>query len=186
MAHTSPVYGFRIPDLTDSPNGPTQVSNSVLDVEAKFVSVDSAASALSTSMNALPKGRVASGSRSGASATTGTTEIVCDFVTATLVAGRRYRFLLDGGVVGVTVAGSYYVIQFRYLAGGTLTTSGTSFRSVTTAIVTLGNFEPRCPGMAEFVAPSSGTFSVGWTLKSTSGTIRSDGGVYYHLDDIGL
>lgn len=36
---TTPVYAFRYPELTDSPNSPTQVQNLALDVEARIEAI---------------------------------------------------------------------------------------------------------------------------------------------------
>lgn len=180
MPTTTPRYGWTTASLTDPPNGPSDESTVALAIESTVGALDDRTAP-------MPKGRIGSGSRSGASSNFGTTETVVDTLTVTLVSGRRYRFYLDAGIVGVTGGNVNYGVQFRYQSGATLTTSGTSFRATTTQLAVSGNFEPRHFGAAEFVAPSSGQFTIGWTLKmTTTGTVRSDGGTYWHLDDIGV
>lgn len=168
MAHTSPVYAFRIPDLGDSPNGPVQISNAVLDIEAKFVAVDAAAASLVASANALPRGKTA-GSAIIASPTTVTTAEVIggEVCTGTVVSGRRYQGVHTRGEA---VAGGSTILTARYRVAnaGTVTTAGTLIESRTN---TPGGAFGTFTFLFEWVASFSGTatFGVG-SLVNGAGT----------------
>lgn len=168
MAHTSPVYGFRLPDLTDSPNGPVQISNAILDVEAKFVAVDAAAAAGGVTVAALPRGKVA-GSAIIASPTTVTTAeaIGQEVCTGTVVNGRRYQLVHTRGEA---IAGGSTVITARYRVAnaGTVTTAGTLIETRTNAASGLFG---TATFVCEYVATFSGTatFGVG-SLVNGAGT----------------
>jgi hypothetical protein len=189
---TTPVYAFRYPASSVSPNVPVDMQNLALDVEAKFVTVDASVSANAASITAAglssgtPRGRLASSTRAGASATF-TAETILDSSSFTAVSGRRYSLSMAVGMVGVAATnGTSYTKRVRYASGGTVTTAGTLASSVTSGIATSGNFEPHQPVYGEFVAPSSGTFTIGWSAQSAGGTIRSDGGVYWIVRDEGV
>lgn len=168
MAHTSPVYGFRIPDGTDSPNGPVQISNAVLDVEAKFVLVDAAAAADDATVAALPRGRVA-GSAIIASPTAVTTAetIGQEVCTGTVISGRRYQGIATRQEA---VAGGSTILTARYRVAnaGTVTTAGTLIETRTNVA---GGAFGTAVFVFEWVASFSGTatFGVG-SLVNGAGT----------------
>ncbi len=189
---TTPVYAFRYPASSVSPNVPVDMQNLALDVEAKLVTVDSAISAAQASITAAglssgtPRGRMASSTRSGASGTF-TAETILDSSSISCVSGRRYSFSINAAMVGVGAGnGISYTMRVRHASGGTVTTAGTQDSAVTSSIAVTGNFEPHQYVYGEFVAPSSGTFTVGWSAQSAGGTIRSDGGVYWIVRDEGV
>lgn len=168
MAHTSPVYGFRIPDLGDSPNGPVQISNAVLDVEAKFVAVDAAAAADDATVSVLPRGKVA-GSAVIASPTTVTTAetIGQEVCTGTVISGRRYQIVHTRGEA-VAGGSSIMTARYRVANAGTVTTAGTLIESRT---ATPGGAFGTNAFICEWVASFSGTatFGVG-SLVNGAGT----------------
>jgi hypothetical protein len=97
------------------------------------------------------------------------TEIMGDTISAAaLIAGDTYRVTWNGIITG-TVTGNYFELRLRYAAGASVSTSGTSFRVIPQTIVTQGNWEPEKTLIGEFVAPSSGQFTVGVSLKRTAG-----------------
>jgi hypothetical protein len=97
------------------------------------------------------------------------TEVMGDTLTAAgFVSGATYRVTWNGVITG-TVNGNYFELRLRYAAGGSVTIGGTSFRVFPQTIVTQGNWEPEKSVIGEFVAPSSGQFTVGVSLKRTAG-----------------
>lgn len=97
------------------------------------------------------------------------TEVMGDTLTAAgIVSGATYRVTWNGAITG-TVNGNYFEFRLRYAAGGSVTIAGTSFRFYPQTIVTQGNWEPEKSVIGEFVAPSSGQFTVGVSLKRTAG-----------------
>lgn len=168
MAHTSPVYGIRIPDLTDSPNGPVQISNAVLDIEALFVTTASTFTSLNTTIGNLPKGKVA-GSAIIASPTTVTTAetIGQEVCTGTVVSGRRYQGV-HTRAEAVAGGSSILTARYRVANAGTVTTAGTLIESRT---ATPGGAFGTNVFLFEWVATFSGTatFGVG-SLVNGAGT----------------
>lgn len=185
MAHTSPVYGFRIPDLTDSPNGPVQISNAVLDIEAKFVAVDAAAAADDVTVAALPRGKVGGAAVLSGTAITTAEVIGPETATCTVVSGRRYRIT---HVRSEAVAGGSTIITARYRVAnaGTVTTAGTLISS---RVNPAGGAFGTVTFVTEWVATFSGTatFGVG-SLVNGGGTGPVDGARNrdLYIDDIGL
>lgn len=121
-------------------------------------------------LNKLVTGQVGSStiSAAGISGVAGTETMGDTLTVSGLVSGDTYRVTYNV-VLNCTVNGNYFEIRLRYAAGATVTTSGTSFRVFPQTVVTQGNWEPVKLIVGEFVAPSSGQFTVGASLKRTAG-----------------
>lgn len=181
----TPVYAFPYPGVNDSPNGPTQVQALATALETKVIAIDAAHAAVQAQADALPRGRVASTNSATTSLTTA--EAAVDLFTVTLVSGRRYR--MTGCYVYGSASTTNYFFKMRYQTGTTGGLGGTIFNRIAPNGVTGSNLPVTFTG--EFVAPSSGTFTVSITclLGSGTGSIPNDGTNHVKfacLDDIGL
>ena len=100
-----------------------------------------------------------------------TTTEVCHsslMVTATLVAGRRYRATFSGCEKGTVVTDSSHV-RMRYAAGSTVDASGTAFRNGGSNIQVANTLQPlSLTGI--FTAPASGQYTVGVSTVRYGGT----------------
>ncbi len=165
MGNTS-RYGWAYPEVTDPPNTALHLKNAEQAIEATVGGLDDTLAALMSV--AVTSVASITTSATGISGVVGT-EIMGDTLTASgLVSGATYRVTYTAVMTG-TVNGNYFEVRLRYAAGASVTPGGTSFRVIPQTIVTQGNWEPEKTLIGEFVAPSSGQFTVGASLKRTAG-----------------
>lgn len=188
--------------MADAVTGTVALSGEYNHVTANVRSIDARVTSLEGSLSGT-LGRVA-GANFNTAGPTGiaATEIIFDAVSATLVAGRRYRVMWNGVLTAAAPVSSYYNMRMRYVAGaGPLTASGTVFfqrnimsqPSTFTAPSTLntGGWDNH-HFMAEFIAPSSGVFQIGMGMArvSASGSYSvvgaSDNIRVITVDDVGV
>jgi hypothetical protein len=115
---------------------------------------------------------VGSASRT-ASVTATTTETLCDSVTFTAVAGRRYKLSWSGTTYSST-AGDNYDVRTRYAAGASVTSAGTQIHGVTILNVPVNNGIPTSFAVHTVALPA-GQVTVGVFIVRTfgGGTINS-------------
>lgn len=165
MAGTTPTYGFPYPTASDTPAGHTQMQALAESLEAKIVAMDAI-------LNAQIATRFKGTAKPGTDQVIGTSEtIMTETVTFTAVSGRSYLILhtADFATASGTALNTTY--NYRYAAGASLTTGGTLIE---------GYIGPPSDGAHRtstrhtvFVAPSSGTFTVGCgAFTNNSATIR--------------
>lgn len=106
--------------------------------------------------------------RSASSPTMTTTETVIDSVSFTAVAAHRYLMLWTGHFQS-SIAGDLCQIRFRWEAGGSLTTGGTQFLSVTPNCDIAGKAAVTSL-MCSVVPAVTGTLSMGVTAVRNTGT----------------
>ena len=180
----TPVYGFPYPGVNDSPNGPSQIQSLAEAVEADLATTDAAAAALAGAVALLPKGRIASAS--SAATALNTVEAVVDLFTVALTVGRRYRTIAN--YCYGTDATNYF-FRMRYQAGTTAGLGGTIFRRLAPNGALTLNTPITLVG--DFVAPSSGTYTISVTcfMGVGAGSIPNDGAnhdKFAMVEDIGV
>lgn len=181
MPAATPIFGFPYPVLGDPPHGPNQIEDLAEGVETAMVAMDGRVDAVEAS---YARGRIASDS--SAATALSTAEAVVDIFIVTLVAGRRYQ--LTGSYVYGTVATNYF-FRMRYQAGTHAGLGGTIFRRAAPNGAAAENLPITLVG--DFVAPSSGTFTISVTcfLGAGAGSIPNDGAnhtKYAILEDVGV
>lgn len=191
----TPVYGFAFPEDTDAPDGPAQLEELALDVEAKLVAVDAAAAL-------LPRGARARISV-GTSADIGAVETITANGTFTAAANRCYRVSLTTPAIDNQGAGVQSpIVTLRYVVGaGPVTNAGTLIAKATvtsgastTGSTVVGNSAGTVTliGHINNVAAGSVNVGVGLTRLGTTdlrflvaGTIGPDFTPYILIEDIG-
>lgn len=186
--NATPVYSLSFPEDTDTPDGPAQLENLALDVEAKFVTNDAA-------IAALPRGVLAARKSTG-NGTPVTAETVQLSASFTAVAGRTYRVLASGGTLDGPAAGAANSAQLilRWAAGASVTVAGAAIGRIQMAIPASGtpNEESSIPGFEGLiVGAAAGTTTVGVTLASSNGAnvvgifSTSTSGLTITVEDVG-
>lgn len=179
MPFTTPIYGFRYPALTEPPNGPDQVKNLALDVEAKFAANDAKGYALGLLAKNVYNADGVSGNQ---------TEIVGDKVSFTFDPARSYEFEWQG-CISATADRPYMCFAFRAANGATVTTGSPLVRSTNLPVQGNGKFHfghVTCPVTGAELAAlglTAGTVTVAVTHYITPGNgggswnVRGDNGV---------
>jgi hypothetical protein len=102
-----------------------------------------------------------------ASVTATTTETLCDSVTFTAVAGRRYKLSWSGTTYSST-AGDNYEVRVRYAAGASVTSAGTQIHGASILNVPVNNGIPTSFAVHTVALPA-GQVTVGVFIIRTFG-----------------
>lgn len=117
----------------------------------------------------LPRGYIGSATHSvGYDTGASSTEILGPTITFTAVAGRRYKITYAGGYVGNN-AGDAMKVRCRYLAGASLTTSGTVVHTKT-HVITFNSAVMPYAFTAIVSGISAGQTTIGLTVQRSSGS----------------
>lgn len=161
----SPVYGFSYPALSDPPNGPSQLATLVGQLEAKIITMDAV-------LNAQITSRYSGSSAPGTDQVIGTSETIMDEkVTLSAVSGHRYVILHTGDYAVASGSPTAQTFIYRYAAGASLTTAGTSIQTFIGPPPSGGHQTDTRHTI--WTAPSTGTFTLGCGYFTNGGaTVR--------------
>ena len=124
--------------------------------------------AFKTAQDGYARGWMGEVKRTAADTTVANTELVMETLTLNLTLNRRYRVLWDCAYSTSTAVTPFPLFQFRYAAGASVTSAGTSIKARSPdARTTVNSFTM----VATFLGPSTAQYTIGVTAFRTSGTL---------------